>query len=236
MDNKELIKKFSSKKFLKSNQLREMANQTLQFVKQNRGVVVVAVILLLAIAISIPSLRYYRLKRIESFNLKLYEAQKSLKKKDSYQELVQDYKDIPAHNLARLNLVDNFLDNQQREEAYQAIDQGLTDEKDIFTTLLVLKKINLLKEDAKYQEAADFAMNATNHIIPSFMGRYKLIQADLLLLSDQKDMARKIYQELVQRNAQSEDAEMENIPMSGRDQGVEAQAENQLLLLDLGVL
>ena len=162
MDNRALAKKFHDKKFLKSNDFVTFTSKFVDFLSDNKGLVGAAVIVLIVLGFSIPGLKWYRLRQINSFNEKLYGAQKSLKKESLYSELITDYQSLPASQLARLKLVDELVDHDKKEAAQQVIAEGLlADKRDIFTTLLVLKNLGLLKADKKYSDAIAYARQSS---------------------------------------------------------------------------
>lgn len=230
MNNDELSKKFHDRKFLKSSDFHEGVASILTSLKDNKLYFIFALIVGLALIVAIPGFKYYRMKRVQTFNEKLYDTESGLKKEEGYKQLIQDYQDLPAHQYARIKLVDYYLENQDMPNALAEIDNGLKqDGGDIFSTLLVLKRINFYKKENKYQEALDFALAQEAKIMESFKNSYKMIQADLCLLTDDKSRAREIYQAL-----QQEPNEQEVSP--DYDPQIVEKAKDQLFLLDLGVL
>lgn len=230
MDNDELRKKFHDKKFLKSSGLHEGIASVLTVLKENKSYFISALIVGLVLIIAIPSFKFYRMQRIQSFNEKLHSTENGLKKEEGYKQLIEEYQDLSAHQFARIKLIDHYLENQDMTKALAEIDSGLKEDRhDIFSTLLVLKKINLLKKDGKHKEALDFALAHEVKILDSFKNSFKLIQADLCLLTGDKQKAREIYQSLALLAAQEE-------ILPDYDPVVVEKAKDQLLLLDLGVL
>ena len=148
MDNKALKKKFSSKEFLKTSDLHTSTGKVLAFVKANKNIVILVCLILVGLGVGIPGYRLYHTKRVEAFNQQLFVAAKGLKKADNYMQVIKDFSDLQAHQYARLKLVNHYIDNQDNESALKQIDEGLLQTKaDIFSTVLVLKKINILKKD-----------------------------------------------------------------------------------------
>lgn len=234
MDDKQLAKKFHDKKFLKSNEFANLAAKLFNIVKENKFFFILGIIVAIALSVSIYGLKYYHLKQVESFSQKFYLAQKSLKKESLYRGLINEYKDLPGSQFVRLKLIDDLLDHNQTQEAQKVIEQGLqNNDKDIFTTLLVLKNINILKEENKYQQAAEYAIKQENKVLSTYYGHYQLIVAELYLLSDNNGDARKIYEKI------SAFVPLKN---SGQkivnqfDPAVINQAKDKLFLMDMGVL
>lgn len=236
MDEKELLRKFHDKQFLKKNEFAEIVTQIVGFVKANKALVVVVVVLAILLGVGMPTLRWYQAHRIEIFNAKLFEAEKSLKKVDLYQELIKNYSSIPASQYARLMLVDSLVEHNQFDDAAKQLDQGIkkSGQPDIFSTLLVLKRLDLLKNQEKYLEASDYATNHQNNILKTYLSQYKLYQANLMVLAGKKDEARSLYEKII---AEAE-TKNEKIPEATERQNTEIvkTAKGQLMLLDLGVL
>lgn len=234
MDDKQLAKKFHDKKFLKSNEFINLVAKFFSILKEYKMIVILAGIVLLIIGVTIPALKWYRLKEVQSFNKKLYSAQTSIKKEAAYRGLITDYKNLQASQFARLKLIDDLMDHQQVDEARQVIENGLQgDDRNIFTTLLVLKNINIFKENNKYKEAAAFAKNNENKILETFLGQYQLIYADLLLLDNNRSEARKVYEKLSQFSGIGAEGQKQLVDF---DPVVANKAKDKLLLLDLGIL
>lgn len=239
MNNDELSKKFHDKKFLKSSELHESVASLLRVLRDNKLYFVFALIVGLVLIVAVPSFKLYRMKRIQSFNEQLHATESGLKKEEGYKQLIQEYSDLAAHQYARIKLVDYYLENQDRTNALAQIDSGLKEGGgDIFSTLLVLRGINFYKKDGKYKEALEFALAQEAKIMASFKYSYKLIQADLCLLADDKPQAREIYQALTFLTANDEAQQESNQEkvLPDYDPQVVEKAKDKLLLLDLGVL
>jgi predicted negative regulator of RcsB-dependent stress response len=236
MDERELLKKFHDKQFLKKNEFAEMMSKIVAVIKANKALVVTGVVLAVVLGIGMPTLRWYQAYRVETFNAKLFEAEKSLKKIDLYQGLVKDYSSIPASQYARLLLVDSLVEHRQFDDAAKQLDQGIkkNNRPDIFSTLLVLKRLDLLKNQEKYLEASDYATNHQNNILKTYLPQYKLYQANLMILAGKKDEARALYEKIV---AETETT-TEDTPETAKTQNaaIVKTAKGQLMLLDLGVL
>lgn len=234
MDNKELEKKFSDKKFLKSNELQNLAGNAVVFIKENKNLVVAGVVVLVVIGLAIPGLKFYRTQQITDFNKKLYQADKGLKKVQKYQSLLKDFSSLPAAQYVRLKLIDEYIEHSEVEKAEAEIQAGLkTPERSIFKTLLVLKQVGRLKKNQKFKEAADFILAHETKVIPPFLGRLRMIRADLLLLAGQKDSARALYQQL--GNFEGAGAEGESA-LVDFDPQLANEAKDQVLLIDLGII
>jgi len=231
MDDKKLRKMFSDKSFLKSNDFAAVASKVMTFVRENRSLVIAAVAVLAVIGVSIPGVNWYRLNQAKAFSEKLYEADQSLKKQESYQELLTEYESLPASQVARIKLVDYLLDHDDKDEAFKVIDEGLkNNETGIFSTLLILKKVDLLKEKGDFKGAATFAKENENKVIETFQGNYVLMLANMYVLADDKAQAKQLYQSLVS------EAETTNSEVKKYSSTVVQKAKDRLLLIDLGVL
>lgn len=232
MDEKSLEKKLTDKKFLKSNDLVETTSKFVLWAQANKSIVVGLVFVLTMIAIAIPVMRYFHTQKINTFNQKFYQATKGLKKEQSYRELLNEYKDLPAAQVVRLELIDNLLEHNSEDDAIKEIDAGLDSSKrDVFQTILVLKRVGILKQNKKFKEAADFIDQHEKQIIVPFLTRMRMIRADLLLLSGERDKARELYQQL---------AAFEGAGSTGLttdfDPALANEAKDQVLLIDLGVI
>lgn len=236
MDEKELLKKFHDKNFLKKNEFAETVSKIVAFVKANQTLVIVVVGLAVLLGVGLPTLRWYQSHRVVQFNTQLFEAEKSLKKIDLYAELVKEYDSIPAVQYARLKLVENLVEHSQLDEAAAQLDEGIKKESKpgIFPTLLVLKRLDLLKNQNKYLEASDYAINHQNNILKAYLPQYRLFQANLMILAGKKEEARALYQKMI---AEAETLnEGDTTPVKSDNTAAVQEAKEQLMLLDLGVL
>lgn len=229
-----LEKKIHDKKFLRTNDLQNFTATSISLVQENKGLFILFVVFLVSIGLMIPGLKWYRLKQVDEFNTKFYQAQKSLKKEEAYRLLIDEYKSLPAVQLTRLKLVDELVEHKEVDQAMKVIESGLAgDERNIFSTLLILKAMDLLKQQGKITEAAQFATGRENRIIESFVPQFKMILADLFLISNKKEEARKIYQDLSTFGGFSSDKQT----IAGSfDANMASEAKEKLLLIDLGVL
>lgn len=232
MDEKSLEKKLTDKKFLKSNDLVETTSKLVLWAQANKSIVIGLVLVIAMIGIAIPVTRYYHAKKISTFNQKFYQATKGLKKEQSYRELLSEYKDLPASQLVRLELISNLLEHNSEEEAIKEIDAGLDETKrDVFQTILILKRVGILKKNKKFKDAADFIDQHDKQVIVPFLTRIRMIRADLLLLAGERDKARELYQQL---------AAFEGAGSTGLttdfDPALANEAKDQVLLIDLGVI
>lgn len=232
IDDKEMRKKFSDKKFLKSNEFVQAAGGLMGFFEENKVLVLVALIFLVFVGVAIPGLKWHRSRRVATFAEALYAAEHGLKKDEGYSKLLADFDHLPASVVARLKLVDHFLDHKDTAAALKSLDDGLTGvDQGILPTLLILKKIAILKGEEKYAEAAQFAEQQGDKVFTDFRENFQLAIAQLYLLSGDKIRARGIYEKLAG-------------PSQGENQGakkkvnptVATEAMERLLLLDLGVL
>lgn len=232
MDDKALEKKLTDKKFLKSNDLVTAATVVVNWCAKNRGLTMAFALVLVLLGLTIPGFNYYRQKQVLDFNAKLYQASKSLKKEQLYRELVAEYQSLPAAQLARIQLINNLLEHDDEAGAIKEIEAGLNSEaRDIFQTVLILKRANIFKKNEQFLEASKFIADHEKQVIVTFINRMRMIRADLLLLSGERKGARELYQEL----ASFEGAGAQGLT-TDFDPALANEAKDQLLLIDLGVI
>lgn len=233
MDDKQLEKLFHDKEFLKTNSFATAMEKFILFFKENRGLSLAALVVLVVMGLSIPLFKWYRMNTIEDFNTKLYEAQKSLKKEDLYRELIANYKNLTAAQYVRLKLVSELIDHSKKDEALTVIDQGLSGtDKNIFTTLLTLKKLSILKQDKNYALAAQEAARLEQKVMDAFVNNYRMITAELFILAGERENARALYEKIGEFEGVGAGAgELEDF-----DAALAGQAKDMLLFLDLGIL
>lgn len=234
MRDKELQKKFHNKKFLKTNEFAVFAGKLVAAAKDYKVLAVLILVAALVLVVGVYGLRWHRLKRAQAFNERLYQAQTGLKKETLYREILNEYSDIPASQYARLALVDYLLDHNRADEVAQEILMGLKRPgPDIFTTLLVVKNIAILKGRGEFLDAASFADKNRDRVLQTFRGRLDLITANLYLLAGKKESARDTLEKIV---ASAQRKEAGQVGVTGFDPRVVKEARDRLLLLDLGVL
>lgn len=233
MKDSALAYKISDKKFLKQNELAEALGRLWRFVKNNRNRVVSFLSVIVLLALGVFGLKLYRVHRIESLSEAFFLAKTSLKKETLYRDILTRYGDLPASQMARLNLAQYFVENQQTVEALKILNDGLKSaDKTVFSTLVVLKSIDLLKTEKKYGEAAALALENEKMVMDYFLPRLKLIQAGLFLLAGQKDKAKLGYQNL----STMLPTEVDDKNSKDFDPAVVDEAKDQLLLMELGIL
>ena len=116
----------------------------------------------------------------------------------------------------------------------QVINEGLEQgDRNIFQTILILKQVNLLKEQGLFEEAAKFIAKHEKSAIKPFLGQLKIIQGDLLILANKKEEARKVYDFIARFSANTEG---QKDAADDYDAAASKTAKEKLLLLDLGVL
>lgn len=235
MSNDKYGHALANKDFLKRNEFAEVVVQGKSFIATYKGPVSFLVLVALFILLGIPVFNYYRDSQTMAFSEKFYKAGKGLKKEDAFQSLVRDFSALPAARLAHLELAEYHLSHGDITKAHAAVDQGLAQKQnDVLTTLLVLKKIDLLRADKKTKEAASFAASSEARVLPAFKGRLKLLQAELLVAVGERDVAKGLYDQLskaaVQDDTQTKDGIVSYTP------DVIEEAKEQLLLIKLGLL
>ncbi|MBF0104359.1 MAG: hypothetical protein HQM16_03420 [Deltaproteobacteria bacterium] len=234
MDNEKLVKMFQDKKFLKSNEFAATVDKIYVFLKQNKQITLTALGIFLVLVLAIPGFKWYRLKQIDAFNTKLYQAEKSLKKEALFREIIGNFKGLTASQYVRIRLINDLLDHDKKDEALKVVDEGLTQKgQNIFTTVMALKKIALLKQQGKFSEAAAEAVRLENKILPTFLNRYKMITAELYLLNKDTGKARAVFEELGEFAGVGAEAKA---GLEDFDPVLANQAKDMLLFLDLGVL
>lgn len=223
------------KSFLKRNEFADAVKSGVSFFEDYKIPLTLLIVTALLLIFGIPAYRYYRGNRIANLNIRLYEAQKGLKKEQAYSDILRDFSGIPATKLAHLKLADHYAGNQETDKALFTLDQGLADaQPDVLGTLLVLKKLDILRSQGEAKAAAQFAGESGGKVLPTFRGRLKLIQAESLLDAGDKAAAKAVYESLTQSIAEL--AEGSEASTGGFDPEIVSEAKEQLLLLNLGQL
>lgn len=232
-DSSVLAYKFSDKKFLKQNEFAEAMGRVWSFIKKNRNLVISFLSVITLLGLGIFGLKLYHGHRIQLLSEASFAAKTSLKKEALYRAILARYSDIPASQMARLNLAEYLVENQKNAEAQKVLSEGLKGaDKTIFSTLVVLKAVDLLKTEKKYGEAAALASENEKHVMDYFLPRLKLLRANLLLLAGKKEDAKSAYQNL----SQVADIDVGDKKSKEFDPTVVDEAKDQLLLMELGVL
>lgn len=235
MSNDKLGHALADKNFLKRNEFAEVVVQGKSFLETYKGPVILLVAVALLILLGIPVFNYYRDSKTTEFSEKFYKAGKGLKKEEAFQSLARDFATLPAARLAHLELAEYHLSHGDVAKAHEAVDQGLAQKhNDVLTTLLVLKKIDLLRADKKSKEAASFAAASEARVLPTFKGRLKLLQAELLVAVGDHNAAKAVYDELSKAAVQDGAQPKEGVASYAPD--VIEEAKEQLLLINLGLL
>lgn len=224
-------KKIRSKEFLRRNEFLESVSGVVEFVSQNKPVAIGLGIALIGLVAFKPVLNWQKQKKSEAFSLAYDEASASLKKSKLYEDLLKNYSDLPAHQMARLKLVGEKLEANETEAALKLIDEGLAvADQGVFSSLLLLKKINILKSQNEFQAAYDALEAGRVKTLSTFQLHLDFMSGDLLMLMDQKDKARAVYEKIVKT------PKPESLTDPNYDPQVVQQAKDKVLLLDLGVL
>lgn len=242
----------SHKQFLRRNDFATLVGESGGFFSRYKtwlAVTVVAVVLGFA---GTSFLKAERLRQNEEFSARFFEAGQGLKKVQNYQSLIRDYKEVPAVQLARLNLADKLAVDKKMDEALKTLDEGLaaTKESDLFTTLLVFKKVALLRGQDKFAEALKALDGGAARLMPGMEDAATLLRADLTLQTGKKEDARQLYTSLIKKSEDfaakaKEKAEKDaasgkksELPASSEsvDENILKQAKDQLYLLDVGLL
>lgn len=235
MSNDKFGHALADKDFLKRNEFAEVVVQGKSFLETYKGPVLLLAAVVLVILLGIPVFNYYRDSKTMEFSEKFYKAEKGLKKDEAFQALVRDFTNLPAARLAHLELAEYHLSHGDSGKAHEAVDQGLAQKHDdVLTTLLVLKKIDLLRADKKNKEAADFAAASGARVLPAFKGHLKLLQAELLIAAGERDVAKALYDELATAAVQDGIAPADGLV--GYTPDIIEEAKEQLLLIKLGLL
>lgn len=234
ISQKALEKKFHDKDFLKQNEFANLMAKILFFLKKYRFAVLIFFAGLVIAGISVPVLNWRRLKQIDAFNARFYQAQKSLKKEEHLKLVMEEFARLPASHASRLELVNVLADHNKPQEALSTLKEGIeSSESGIFATLMILKYLDLLKSQNQFKEAAVFGHDHLKKVIPSFQQDFKLLLAEFHLQADEKDKAQKIYEEL---SANSIEAAGEGNVLQMFDPRATDKAKERLLLMQLEVL
>lgn len=235
MSNDKFGHALADRDFLKRNEFAEVVVQGKSFIETYKGPVTLLLIVVAFILLGIPIFNYYRDSKATEFSEKFYKAGKGLKKEEVFQSLSRDFATLPAARLAHLELAEYHLGHGDAAKAHEAVDQGLAQKyNDILSTLLVLKKIDLLRADKKMKEAASFAASSGERVLPAFKGRLKLLQAEILVALGDRDAAKGLYDELAKATVQG-DAPIKDGIVSYTPDVIE-EAKEQLVLINLGLL
>lgn len=221
----------TDKKFLKQNDLALLVKQGWQFCKDYKLPLSLVGILILIFLVALPSYRLYQKNRAEKFSEALYSVQTVQDKEKGYLDLLKTYSDLPAVRLVSLRLADHYLATDQKERVLSALEDGLKNfsETDILSTLLVLKTVNFLKKENRFEEIAQKMEDFKKKVLPNFQAKFELLQANLLAATGKSDQAKAMYESLANQNVQPE------LDQSF-DPFVVKEAKDQLLLLEMDVL
>ena len=221
--------KITDKHFLKQNDFAEAVSRSSDFMKQYKMPVLLLAFLLLVLLVGVPTYHYYHDTQVLTLNEKLFEAKKSLKKEQSYQDILQQYQSLPAAKLANIELASYYIDHQDSDKALTVLDAGLKNASaDIMGTILVLKKFDVLKTQQKFKEAVDFLAASESKVLPTFVPRLRLLTAAAYLDAGNVESAKKILEALA---SATQVADKTNYAADVVDE-----AKDQLTLLNLGLL
>lgn len=238
----------SHKQFLKRNDLADLMGGGAGFFSRYKlllAFILVAVVVGFAVSSFVKA---ERLRKSEEFSARFYEAGKGLKKVSAYQDLIRDYRDVPATALARIRLADKLVDDKKIDEAIKILDEGLAEphEPGLLSTLLVLKKAEICRSSGKFDKAIQVLDAGKGHWLAGFEDAVTLMKADTLLLAAKQEDARKLYEGLILRAEQLEAKQREKKeteksaakknPGDEIDAEIVKRAKDQIYLLDLGVL
>lgn len=231
---KTLDKKLKDKEFLRRNDFLEAVTKVSPLVKEYKVPLIFLGVVILVLMVGLPVLNGLRSHEVEEFNAKFYQAQQE-GGEQVYQEILNEYSSWPASHLVRLNLADHYLNTKNYDKALEVVNEGINGaEENVLSTMLILKKIDILKEQGKLKEAAQIVDENMNKAIPTFRSRLKLLQADLYLHAGQNEKAKQTFQSIVDEgmdlNLEGEET------LSVFDPNVVEKAKEQLLLLEMGEL
>jgi len=224
-------KMITDRKFLKQNDFALVLKQGWQFCKDYKLPLSLVGVLILIFLVALPSYRIYQKNRSEKLSMAFYLAQTVENKEKSYHNLLKTYSDLPAVRLVSLRLADHYFAKDQKENAFSVLEDGLKNfsEVDILSTLLVLRTVNFLKKENRFEEIAQRMGDFKTKVLLDFQAKFELLQANLLAATGKEDYAKAIYEALANQEVSS-----------GLDQSfdpfVVKEAKDQLLLLEMGVL
>lgn len=244
-----MTNKHDHKVFLKQNDLAVIIGDGGGFFAKNKGLIIALVVLGVLGFAGYSFMKAKKLRRSEDFSARFYEAGQGIKKVQGYTDLIRDFGDLPAVQLARLNLADKLADDKKIEEAIKVLDEGLaqTTETGLFSTLLVMKKVGVYREQGKYAEAIKALDEGKAKLYQEFEDGARLIRADLQVVAGLKDDARKSYEELIKKGedlAAKAKLQAEESAKSGKktdipermNENILKRAKDQIYLMDLGIL
>lgn len=241
MNTSSLDAKITDKHFLKQNDLAQVLKDFVANIGVYKMPLVVVAVLLLLVLIGVPTQRYLKQRQMDGFARALYAAEQMPgasqaeveQKITAFNKVIAEHADFPAVRIARLNLAALLSSQKKNAEALTIVDEGLkaSTKADILSTLLVFKKVGLLKSEGKFAEAAMALTGVENQVIPTLKDQLKLLKAELLLLTGKKDEAKTLYEQLSVVNIQAEGKSL-NL-MDAFDPTVSNQARDRLLLMDL---
>lgn len=225
--------KVHDKEFLKKNEFIEFFKQIADFVKSNNYVIYISLVTVLVLLIGIPGYKYYRNIQAQNFSKNIIEADQSIDKENEYKKVIKNYSHFPAVNMVRIKLAEYYLENQNEKEALKVFDEGLNSgKKDIFVSLMVFKKANIYKEKGDFKTAIKVLQESKSQVLPNLLGQTELLMADLYILNNEKDKAKKIFENLSEKNVNLKEVNS----LNAVDSVVIQQAKNKLLQMKLGLL
>lgn len=216
------------KAVLKRNELAVMLDNLFAVIRENLQIFALLAGALVVFVIVLFGFKIYHMQQVKSFNEKFAAVNESLLKEQNLQELIKGYANLPAHDLARIQLAQYQVENQNQKAALQTLSEGLdVNEANILTTVLVLKSVGIYKSQNQFQDAAQFLETHRAQLLPTYLGVADLLKADLYLKSGDESKARLLLTQLSQTLPESTNAVDDNAAQ------IASQAKEKLLQLEL---
>lgn len=240
MKKTELEKKFSDKKFLKTNEFVVLVGRFLKSVQNNRPLVLGLVAVALVLILGIPGYKYYQKQQFKKVNEMLYEAKNSLKKEALYQQIIDEYGALELAHVARVRLADYYIENNQKEKAFDVLNVDFGSSKpSLLGTLVVFKRVGLLKADGQFEEAQKYLQANQKVVLPELQPKAKLYQARLLWLDKKQDQAKSILDQVkVELETKIDSAKSETVQNKNlaENRQLLKEVKEQLLYIELGLM
>lgn len=244
MNTSNLSVRITDKSFLKQNDLARVLGGFMFRLGDYKIPFLVACLVLVVLTVGVPVHRYLLQRDIEQLAQAFYVAEQlpastetevSAKIK-SLGDVVARFAKLPAVRLTQLKLASLLLQHKQPDAALDVLNAGIAlslPEPDVLSTVLVIKKVSVLKGQGKFTDAIKVLDQNVSRVISTYVDNIRLLKADLLVQSGKKDEAKALYQELSVVNLKNDGKAG---LLESFDPTVSTQARDRVLLLELGQL